>query len=75
MFYRKESAVADKNTREANLANATNEAEYHLAQALDAPAGPGRIERLVKAYDAADAAAQAYDDCISGRAYTVPRTR
>jgi len=65
--------MADKNTREANLAEAVHQAEYAVARAHDQPAGPNRNDRILKAVDALDAAEQRFDDCISGRAYTLPR--
>jgi hypothetical protein len=67
--------MADKNLREAGLANAVHEAEYDVAKAYDQPAGPNRNARILKALETLDAAEQSYDDCISGRAYTLPRKR
>ena len=67
--------MADRNSIETKLAEAVHSAEYDVARAYDQPAGPNRIDRLVKAIDKLDAAEQAYDDCISGRAYTEPRKR
>jgi hypothetical protein len=67
--------MADKNVREATLANAANEASYDLGQALAQPAGPNRIENISKAQDALIQAEAAYSDCLSGRGYTVPIKR
>jgi len=67
--------MADKNPIEAGLAQVVHECEAKLAKAYDQPAGPNRNDRILKACDALDAAEQAYDDCVSGRAYTEKRQR
>jgi hypothetical protein len=73
MFYRRESAMADRNPIEEKLAQKIHAAEYSVAQANAAPAGANRIERIQKAYDALDSAEQSYDDCLSCRAYQLRR--
>jgi hypothetical protein len=67
--------MADKNPHESNLAVAVHDAEYEVAAANMAPAGPNRIERITKAQDALTQAETAYDDCASGRGYATPLKR
>jgi hypothetical protein len=69
MFNKKESAMADKNPIEAALAAAVHQAEYEVGQANAAPASAGRLDRIAEADVALLKAGQAYDDCLSGRAY------
>jgi hypothetical protein len=67
--------MADKNVREAKLANAVHEAEYAVGQANAAPAGVGRLDRIAKADADLIAAEDAYEQCLSGRGYSVPLKR
>jgi hypothetical protein len=55
--------MADKNTRETRLAEAVHDCEYRAAQANAAPAGRGRIERILKADADLIEAAKNYDEC------------
>jgi hypothetical protein len=55
--------MADKNSREAKLAEAVHAAEYEANAASAAPAGPGRIERILKVDLDLLKAQRAYDDC------------
>jgi hypothetical protein len=67
--------MADKNLREAALAEAAHQAEYKLGEALAAPAGPNRLGKIAAADAAVIEANQAYDDCLAGRGYTIPHKR
>jgi hypothetical protein len=69
MFYRKESAMADKNPIEERLAAAVHQAEYAVGQANAAPASAGRLNRIAKADADLLKAGQAYDNCLAGRGY------
>jgi hypothetical protein len=61
--------MADKNPIEADLAQAIHKAEYAVAQANAAPASAGRLDRIAKADADLLKAGQAFDDCVSARAY------
>ena len=61
--------MADKNPIEAALAVRVHVAEDEVGKANAAPAGPGRIDRILKADAELSKAEQAYDDCLSGRGY------
>ena len=61
--------MADKNPIEAALAAAVHQAEYAVGMANAAPAGAGRLDRIAKADADLLKAGQAFDDCVSGRAY------
>ena len=67
--------MADKNLREANLANAVHEAKYQLGEALAQPAGAGRLDKIAKADTEVIKAQAAYQDCLDGRGYSVPFKR
>lgn len=61
--------MADKNRIEAALAASVHAAEYAVGQANAAPASANRIERIAKADADLLKAAQAWEDCASGRGY------
>jgi hypothetical protein len=67
--------MADRNPIEANLAAAVHQAEYEYGKANAAPAGPNRIERIEKAALDLLKAESEYQNCLDGRAYSVPVER
>jgi hypothetical protein len=60
--------MADKNSYESQLAEAVHAAERECARANAAPAGAGRIERIVKADRDLVELQQRSDFCLSGQA-------
>jgi hypothetical protein len=61
--------MADHRPDERALAAAVHAAEIEVAKANSAGAGPGRIDRINKAYDALSKAEDDYFGRLSGRAY------
>ena len=61
--------MGDRDPIEAALAVKVHQAEYEVGKANAAPAGAGRIDRILKADAELSKAEQAYDDCLSGRGY------
>jgi hypothetical protein len=67
--------MADKDTREDDLATAVHRAEREVGKANAAPAGPDRITRINRAYDAHTKAEQRLDHHLSGQAKMIPVER
>jgi hypothetical protein len=61
---REGTLMADRNSIETKLAEAVHAAEYAAAQAISAPAGPGRIERILKADTDLIEAQKNYGECL-----------
>jgi hypothetical protein len=62
-------AMADKRPHEQDLAAAVHQAERAYGDALAAPAGSNRIERIERAAKALSEAEDAYSHLRSGRGY------
>jgi len=68
--------MADQNKYENALAEKIHEAERAVAAANAAPAGPQRIERILKADRHLIELQQEHDHCVSGQAgKMIPVTR
>ena len=61
--------MTDKNSHLADLADAVHRAERAYGEAMSAPAGAGRVEKINGTCRALDQAESEYQHCLDGRAY------
>jgi hypothetical protein len=67
--------MADKRPYEEALAVAVHQAERAVGEALAAPGGANRIEKINATQDALIKAEQRYQHCLSGQAKMIPVER